>query len=1007
MLGALTMVPLAVIEASYLFLVAQPEFDSPVQALLFASYLGLILMSLGAIVGALEGLVSLGISLLTSLLAGQRLAEPRWMALLYSTLALPGIALVSAQVFKGRRASLIPGKDLIALGLGLVLLGLFYLGLRLLIAGRDRFRQRRWGPHMSLVQGPIFLFGALLLYLADQRVLPRLYPWFHLTLAVGTVALAQLGLAALYLGFRPRRHGLGRLAEPGLATLLFVGSLAGGAFALDRIASSQTMRFMAYEHTVLLSKALALHRAMGLMPEQRTAEPPAQVELEPTPPTVLRSGPRRPGASLVLITVDALRAEQMGVYGQSRRTTPNLDAWARGAAVFEQAYCPIPHTSFSLASLMTGTYLASEHRVAPHRRYRTLPEVLRRYGFKTAAFFPPAVFYIDREAFTDFEKDRFGFEYVKFEYLDAQRRVDQALAFLDEQRGQRVFLWLHFFEAHEPYELHAGFDFGKRALDRYHSEVAYVDHHLGRFLSALARERPEAVVALTADHGEEFGEHGGHYHGNALYEPQVRVPLVIRVPGLDARRVGGSPVQTIDLPVTLLGLLDLPLPATMRGRDLGPWLVGEDPRRLLPVFAEIDQKRMAAHGSEKLICDFARDFCELYDLKTDPEERRNLVDRRPEAVHRLRRELDAWMASHVGSRTTEARQEDPLALLGRGQQGDLGAAPGLVRLLAGSLELRRRAARALLHLHSPSLKPEFLKASRDPDPEVSLVACIGAALHGDPECLGKLPVFLKRPDLPPSLRRSALMAQARAGQRQATRPLVELLSEEQDLYARLEIIKALGQLGDPAAAPALRRQLAPLRTRLYAIEALGLVRGVQALPELQQSLQNDRFVSWRRASAVALGRIGDRQAIPSLVRAVEHDLEYPVVADALTALATLGGLPADGALSRRPWRCNGAMCRLDLGVPCPRQGPVELLLLVRDNSTPDGSLAAPTLKDSPGSSQEVTVLCGEEEVAASVQDKTRALVLSIPAGRTGRLGLRTRAPAPDLEHAALRASPVN
>ena len=160
---------------------------------------------------------------------------------------------------------------------------------------------------------------------------------------------------------------------------------------------------------------------------------------------------------------------------------------------------------------------------------------------------------------------------MKFEYIDAQRRVDQLLAYYDQVKPKRSFVWVHFFEPHEPYVAHDGFAFGGGDVDRYDSEIAYTDAAVGRLVREVRARRPGTIVIVAADHGEEFEEHGGRYHGSSLYEEQLHIPLIVSIPGLAPHVVDGQ-VQLIDVTPTVLNLLDIPVPARMRGTDLGPWL---------------------------------------------------------------------------------------------------------------------------------------------------------------------------------------------------------------------------------------------------------------------------------------------------------------------------------------------------------------------------------------------------------------------------------------------------
>jgi len=244
----------------------------------------------------------------------------------------------------------------------------------------------------------------------------------------------------------------------------------------------------------------------------------------------------------------------------------------------------------------------------------------------------------------------------------------------------------------------------------------------------------------------------------------------------------------------------------------------------------------------------------------------------------------------------------------------------------------------------------LVRASDDDDPGLAIPAVVGAALLGDRASLGRLPQLLRRGDLPPALRRDALIALAKSQRRDAAPKLATLLRREKDIYRRIELIEVLGQLGDARATPALREQLATLRTRLYAIVALGEVGARKAVPELLSAIQRDRFVSWRKAAAVALGRIGDRRAVAPLKRHLARELEAPVVTAVLEALARLAALPAPTRwlqvlrFDAERWRCEGKRCLLESAVSC--EGGAELLAIF----------------DAAGSLAPLTVRCGAARV---------------------------------------------
>src|ERR1019366_480805 len=153
------------------------------------------------------------------------------------------------------------------------------------------------------------------------------------------------------------------------------------------------------------------------------------------------------------------------------------------------AYCPTPHTSYSLTSMMTGKYLRPLLALGLGEDSETWAQDLRRYGWRTGAFYPPAVFFIDEDRFSRFEDEHFGFEYAKVDFANPALRERQVTEYVDAAPGDRpLFLWVHFFEPHEPYVVHPDHVFagGPSAdVDAYDSEIAEADDGIGRILRPL------------------------------------------------------------------------------------------------------------------------------------------------------------------------------------------------------------------------------------------------------------------------------------------------------------------------------------------------------------------------------------------------------------------------------------------------------------------------------------------------------------------------------------------
>lgn len=291
--------------------------------------------------------------------------------------------------------------------------------------------------------------------------------------------------------------------------------------------------------------------------------------------------PRTPASNVVLVTIDTLRADHVGAYGYRRAHTPALDALAARGVRFDRAFATAPITLVSHASILTGLYPpghgARHNGMRVNLETPTLAEALTRQGFATGAFI--AAFPLDR---------RFGLIKGFQTYGDKMPRgadgrpanerpgsavVDQAIAWLNDHRQDRFFLWVHLFEPHAP---HGDPDDPAEArrppIDRYDDEIAEADKQVGRLLDALGALRESTLVVAAADHGEAFGEHGEVSHSLFTYDTTLRVPLVMAGPGIPVSAVK-DPVTLADIAPTVLSQLAAP-PMTTDGIDLSPSLAG-------------------------------------------------------------------------------------------------------------------------------------------------------------------------------------------------------------------------------------------------------------------------------------------------------------------------------------------------------------------------------------------------------------------------------------------------
>lgn len=342
---------------------------------------------------------------------------------------------------------------------------------------------------------------------------------------------------------------------------------------------------------------------------------------------------------VVVITLDTTRADRLSPYGFVNVSLPHLERLAREGVVFDQATSVAPLTLPAHASLFTGL-LPPHHAVRDNadppldETHTTLAEVLVARGFRTGAFVGSIVLDPDRGLKQGFEQYR-GVDNSRGPTPDRrQRRADQVVAdavhWLDTIGGSRFFLWTHLNDPHRPYDPPEPYA-SIYGHNPYVGEIAFADSQIGRLLETLDKRAllNRTIVVVAGDHGESLGERGERDHGVFIYENVLRVPLMIRAPGLTPLRVG-EVVRLTDVMPTVLDLLDLPAPAIdgvslvdmLRGRPRGPSLEAYS-ESLYPARLGWSPLRALRQGRFKLI-DAPRP--ELYDLEDDPFEEQNIYD---------------------------------------------------------------------------------------------------------------------------------------------------------------------------------------------------------------------------------------------------------------------------------------------------------------------------------------------------------------------------------------------
>jgi hypothetical protein len=695
------------------------------------------------------------------------------------------------------------------------------------------------------------------LELANRVLLVRLYPAFHAGLSAAAL-LAAPGLLAQFRG-RPTSP----LVRLGAVLLVAFSILAGltARAAAERLSHFDNFRLVLVDQAPLLGQAVRVAAALAPPPAfaaERCIEG-STCEHAQLPGADQRLAVDLRGRDIVLITIDALRADHVGAYGYRRPTTPNFDRLAARGALFTHAYTQTPHTSYAVTSLMTGKYMRPLLMQGTGEDSDTFAGLLRTYGYRTAGFYPPAVFFIDQARFSGFARRFLDFEYRKVEFAEGDARLAQIRTYLAaEAADRRQFLWVHLFGPHEPYEKHAEHDFGDRDIDRYDSEVAAADATVGRILELVREKRPNAAVVVTADHGEEFGDHGGRYHGTTVYEEQVHVPLVIAAPGAIVPRSLTEPVQLVDLLPTVLAALDIPRPARVRGRDLGPLLAQRRPEGAGLAHAETDDQALLGQGTLRLVCERKLGACRLFDLGHDPKQREDVSSARPDDSSRMRAQLDELGASHgryeLGGLRAEGRGW-PAAIL-RGATGDGAAAAETAELLDDAdVTVRRKAAEVLFELAAERTAPALrLALARDEDADVRRWAALALTRLGQGAPL--VQELLRSDDT--HWRRFAALALAEGGDR---RGQAELVAWWQDATSRdharsRQLLSAFAKLRTRDAVYPLLQSLDDVRLRPYVAKTLAAIGDDAARGPLLQALAKERYQGARSDIARSLVELG-------------------------------------------------------------------------------------------------------------------------------------------------------
>ena len=375
----------------------------------------------------------------------------------------------------------------------------------------------------------------------------------------------------------------------------------------------------------------------------------------------LPAGVNAADVNLLIVTLDTTRADRIHAYGFDGIETPNLDRLAREGVLFEQAVSPAPLTLPAHSSIFTGVFPPA-HGVRDNGgfflddRQTTLAERLQSRGFTTGGFVGAYVLDHKWGIAQGFQTYFDDFDLSKYQSLSlgsvdrpGNEVADKALAWLDTVGSKRFFGWVHFYDAHSPYDPPEPFK-SRYAGRPYVGEIAFVDSQVGRLLAYLDAHHlaDRTVVVVMGDHGESLGEHGESTHGFFVYQATMHVPLLIRAPfdAMAGRRVTDT-VRSIDILPTALELLSVKSSEKFEGTSVVPLMTGAKKELGLAAYSEAiyprfhfgwSDLRALTSGRYKYV---AAPRPELYDLQQDPEESHNLYTERQALGDRMNQELVA------------------------------------------------------------------------------------------------------------------------------------------------------------------------------------------------------------------------------------------------------------------------------------------------------------------------------------------------------------------------------
>jgi choline-sulfatase len=402
--------------------------------------------------------------------------------------------------------------------------------------------------------------------------------------------------------------------------------------------------------------------------------------------------PAHPARNLLLITIDTLRADALGAYGNAAAVTPVIDRLALQGIRFDNAHAHSVVTLPSHASILTGR-LPIDHGIRDNAGFRlsrseeTLATVLKHHGFATGAFvsgFPLDSRFGLARGF-DVYDDSFVDATPRPSFLEQERAGIETVAaaerWLRAQSQNRWFCWIHLYEPHFPYAPPERFA-ARFAGQPYAGEVATADDALWPVLGPIldASASGDTLVVLTADHGESLGEHGEATHGLFAYEATLKVPLILYYPPLVKPGSRRAPVRHVDIVPTVLEMLQMPAMPRARGRSLADRAQGDAADDTIVYFEALSGSLNRGWAPLTGVISKGMKYIdlpipELYDLTADPGETRNLASAQPAEVEKRRSLLRSFPTGDVRPTDETADVKNRLRALGYVAADRKGTAP--------------------------------------------------------------------------------------------------------------------------------------------------------------------------------------------------------------------------------------------------------------------------------------------------------------------------------------------